>query len=211
MPGNSVSGRRPVHEYVAEWARQTPEATAVECAGDSLTYRDLNSLANQLAHKLISMGVGVEARVGLYMERSLEMVVAMLGILRAGAAYVPLEASDPPDRLRFVAEDARLSVVLVDTGLSHRPWNREIPYVPFGSDARSILAGYANSAPQVEVNPSSLAYVIYTSGSTGRPKGVGVPPPRFRELRHIGYRELRARRGCAFAGPWLRGGGYERD
>ncbi|MFL6289704.1 MAG: amino acid adenylation domain-containing protein, partial [Thermoanaerobaculia bacterium] len=141
-----------VHEWIAAQAARTPEAVAVTFGAESLTYGELDRRANGLAWRLRDQGVGPEVRVGIALERSLEMVVAVLGVLKAGGAYVPLDPSYPAERLAFMKADAGLAVVLESLDFEEAP-----------------------EAPPVDLGPDNAAYVIYTSGSTGRPKGVQVP------------------------------------
>jgi amino acid adenylation domain-containing protein/non-ribosomal peptide synthase protein (TIGR01720 family) len=151
---------------------QAPDAPAVVFEGAQLTYSELNSRANQLARHLRALGVGPEALVGLCADRSLEMVVGVLAILKAGAAYVPLDPSYPRDRLALMLEDARVSVLV-----GQEPLLASLPHdsaliVPL-DDPKALLA-YPPQNPAPMAGPENLAYVIFTSGSTGRPKGVGV-------------------------------------
>ncbi|HET6230939.1 MAG TPA: non-ribosomal peptide synthase/polyketide synthase, partial [Longimicrobiaceae bacterium] len=162
-------GVETLHGWVERWAEATPHATAVEHDGASLTYAELNAAANRIAHRLIDLGAEPEARIGLCIDRSPEMVAALLGILKSGAAYVPLDPAWPADRMAYVADDAGLRVAVTAAALA----DRLPPHV------RRVLVDARSSAdaenPGVEVAPDGLAYVIYTSGSTGRPKGVLVP------------------------------------
>ncbi len=144
-----------VHEWIAAQAVRTPEAVAVVFGNESLTYRQLDRRANGLALRLLEMGIEPEVRVGIALERSLDMVVALLGVLKAGGAYVPLDPSYPAERLAFMQEDAGLAAVLTEESLL------DVPEV-----ARTPRSG---------VGEDNAAYVIYTSGSTGRPKGVQIP------------------------------------
>ena len=168
-------GEKCLHTLFAEQAERTPEAVALADKEQKLTYSDLNRRANQLASCLVELGVGVEARVGVCMRHSAEMVVAVLGILKAGAAYVPLDPVHPVERLAFMLEDARVEVLLTQADVQ--------VLVPRKGSHRTVLidqdwariAGYPGEAPQVSVSPRNLAYVIYTSGSTGKPKGVECP------------------------------------
>ncbi|MFD9739332.1 amino acid adenylation domain-containing protein [Umezawaea sp. NPDC059074] len=138
----------------AEQAARTPDAVAVTCQGDSLTYAQLDARANQVAHALLEHGAGPERYVGLVLPRSLDLVVAVLGVLKSGAAYLPIDPSYPAERIAAMVEDTEPVVVLTELpDLSHRP----------------------DTAPQVRAHPDNPAYVIYTSGSTGKPKGVVVP------------------------------------
>jgi amino acid adenylation domain-containing protein len=162
-----------LHHLFEETAQHSATRIAVECAGRSLTYGDLHAKANQLAHHLIRSGVGPESFVGVYLERSLDMVVALLGILKAGAAYVPMDPSFPPARLAYMMADAELSALVTQSDLL-----KALPQPP----ARAIcldadwntIQQEPDVNPPVAVNASNLAYTIYTSGSTGEPKGVMI-------------------------------------
>ena len=162
------------HHLFEAQAALTPEAVAVVFQDQRFTYAQLNERANQLAHYLRARGVGPEARVGILVERSLEMVVGVLGILKAGGSYVPLDPAYPAERLAFMLADAAASVLLTQHHL--------VPVLP-PSDATVVCldADWAAIAEQrtenlaSAVEPDNLAYVIYTSGSTGRPKGVAMP------------------------------------
>ncbi|MFL5538127.1 MAG: condensation domain-containing protein, partial [Longimicrobiaceae bacterium] len=158
---------RCIHQLFEAQAARTPDGVAATCEGDSLTYRELNEAANRLAHHLIRRGVGPEVRVGLCLERSLEMVVAILAVLKAGGAYVPLDPAYPAERLAFTLSDAGVPVVLAQEKV------RAALAVPDGVELISLDAARAESAvnPASGATPESLAYVIYTSGSTGTPKG----------------------------------------
>jgi amino acid adenylation domain-containing protein/thioester reductase-like protein len=160
-----------IHQLVELQVEKTPDAVAIVFQNQQLTYQELNQKANQLAHYLQTLGVKPEVLVGVCMERSLEMVIALLGILKAGGAYVPLDPTYPSDRLTFIAEETQLSVLLT---LDHLQ-----PSLPLSS-VQSIcldtnwekIAQYPTSNPAYEISRHNLAYVIYTSGSTGKPKGV---------------------------------------
>ncbi|HEV2846615.1 MAG TPA: amino acid adenylation domain-containing protein, partial [Thermoanaerobaculia bacterium] len=143
-----------VHEGIAAQAARTPDAVAVTFGAMALTYRELDRRANALAHRLRELGVRPETRVGIALERSLEMVVGLLAVLKAGGAYVPLDPSYPAERLDFMREDAGISLLLT------RDFFAE--------------AGEIEQPPVGGAGPWNLAYVIYTSGSTGRPKGVQI-------------------------------------
>ncbi|MGW1198620.1 amino acid adenylation domain-containing protein, partial [Streptomyces sp. NPDC002536] len=162
-----------IHERVADRAALTPDAVAV-CYGDeSLTYRELDERANQLAHRLIAGGAGPDALVGLSVERSTEMVVGLLGIMKAGAAYVPLDPAYPADRLAYMLEDSGARLLVTHRGLQDGLPAEGVTVVDLDRE-RSAIAELPVYAPQVTVSGDNLAYVIYTSGSTGRPKGVAV-------------------------------------
>ncbi len=164
-----------VHELFEAQVERTPEAVAVAYEGGALRYAELNARANRLARHLAERGVGPEARVALCLERSPEMVVAVLGVLKAGAAYVPLDPDYPEDRLRYMLADSAPAVLLTRGALAARFGGSGVPVVALDADA-SAWAGLPGANPgRGGLGPDHLAYVIYTSGSTGRPKGVMVP------------------------------------
>ncbi|MGH7826173.1 MAG: amino acid adenylation domain-containing protein, partial [Candidatus Binatia bacterium] len=166
-----------IHELFEAQVEKTPDEIAVTFDGRQLTYRELNLRANQLGRYLRALGVGPEGLVGICVDRSLEMVVGLLGILKTGGAYVPLDPSYPQERLAFMLEDAALSVVVTQERClesGQRPAvSRRITYVCVDRDWPVIQRESADN-PQGETNSDNLAYVIYTSGSRGQPKGVQV-------------------------------------
>jgi amino acid adenylation domain-containing protein len=163
-----------IHRLFEEQAARAPEAVAIVCRDEQLTYAELNERANQLAHHLRMLGVGPEVPVGILMERSVEMVVAMLGTLKAGGAYVPLDPQYPVDRLSFMMEDTGLAVLLTEERSAERaPAHRG--HTIYTDTERESWSGQEKTNPAVEIEAGNLAYIIYTSGSTGRPKGVEVP------------------------------------
>ncbi|HYO73598.1 MAG TPA: amino acid adenylation domain-containing protein, partial [Archangium sp.] len=160
-----------LHGQFEAQARLTPDAIAVQEGEQTLTYRELDERANQLAWHLHSLGVGPEVRVGLCAERSLELVVGLYAILKAGGAYVPLDPSYPRQRLEWMLEDARPAVLLAQPALLSRiPEQHGASVVPLSLNDES-LRGQPPHAPPSRTTPDNLAYVIFTSGSTGRPKG----------------------------------------
>ncbi|MEH2172557.1 amino acid adenylation domain-containing protein [Nostoc sp.] len=162
-----------IHQLFEEQVKRTPNAVAVVFEDQQLTYQQLNSRANQLAHYLKSLGVAADVLVGLCVERSLEMVVGLLGILKAGGAYVPLDPEYPQDRLSFMLEDTQLSVLLTQQHLIERLPKHQAQLVCLDTEWESIsqLSDFdlVNST-----SSENLVYVIYTSGSTGKPKGVMI-------------------------------------
>jgi amino acid adenylation domain-containing protein len=173
-----------LHELFEAQAERAPDAVALTFGESALTYRQLNGRANRLAHYLREQGVGPDTLVGLYVERSLEMVVAILGILKAGGAYVPFEPSQPQERLDYMLEDCSPALVLTQTSLRERVAGAGAPLLLLDEETEA-LANYPASNPSVTeagLTDSNLAYVIYTSGSTGRPKGVMVEHRQVRRL-----------------------------
>jgi amino acid adenylation domain-containing protein len=158
-----------LHQIFEHQVEQTPQATAVTFEGQSLSYTDLNRRANQLAHRLIKLGVGPEVPVAICMERSLELPVALLAVLKAGGAYVPLEPSYPHERLKFIIEEARAPVVLTQQAIAENH-SFGVPTLRLDSDVDE-LASESTENPHIAVTDENLCYVIYTSGSTGQPKG----------------------------------------
>jgi surfactin family lipopeptide synthetase A len=162
------------HQRFELQAEKNPNTIAVKCGDASLTYRELDRCANKLAHYLRSAGVGPEVPVALCLERSVEMMVGILGSLKAGGAYIPLDPSYPRERLEFMLSDCGASVLLTQ---SHLPpiasALRHIRVIRLDADWPTIDLESAHS-PNVEIDPENFAYVIYTSGSTGGPKGVQV-------------------------------------
>ncbi|HZG43251.1 MAG TPA: amino acid adenylation domain-containing protein, partial [Longimicrobium sp.] len=160
-----------IHELFQAQAARTPGAVAVVYEGEALSYAELNARANQLAHALQRRGVGPEVRVGICLERSLEMVVGILAVLKAGGAYVPLDPGYPAERLAFIMADSATPVLLTrETLRGALPAREGVEVVSLDGAAEEIAAESAENA-QGGVGPDSLAYVIYTSGSTGAPKG----------------------------------------
>ena len=162
-----------IHELFEAQVERTPDAPAVVFKNQQLTYRELNALANQVAHHLVSLGVVVDSLVGLCLERSPLMVVGLLGILKAGGAYVPLDLAYPQERLAFMLEDAQVSVLLTQQQIIEKLPEHQARLVCLDTDWEAITKqSQANSLNGV--TPNNLAYVIYTSGSTGKPKGVAI-------------------------------------
>ena len=187
---------RCVHELFEDQVARTPRALAV-CYGDqSLTYADLNGRANRLAHYLQKLGVGPETPVGLCMERSLEMVIGLLGILKAGGTYVPLDPASPEERLVFMAGDAQLQLLLTQKPLRNYWSECDIEIVALDRTL-PVIAGESAENPRGETAVENLAYVLYTSGSTGRPKGVAMPHRALANL--IAWQSDRS--GVALGGP----------
>lgn len=167
-----------IHQIIESQVQQTPEAVAVVFEDQQLTYNELNRQANQLAHALQASGVGPDVLVGICMERSLEMVVALLAVLKAGGAYVPLDPAYPRQRLNYMIQDARMPVLLSQQRLLERlPSHEGLEIIFLDADWQTNSAvgkfrAFAHENPVSNVEPDNLVYMIYTSGSTGKPKGV---------------------------------------
>lgn len=160
-----------IHELVEAQVLRTPNSSAVEYGGSRLTYRELNQRANQLAHFLQKRGIGPEAKVGVCLRRSLELPVALLAVLKAGAACVPLDPAYPKERLTYMLEDSQISLVLTQPGLFAKVADFNAEVINLETDSKLFSEESCENVCS-GVNPSNLAYVIYTSGTTGKPRGV---------------------------------------
>ncbi|MEP0746908.1 non-ribosomal peptide synthetase [Coleofasciculus sp. FACHB-501] len=163
-----------IHQLFEKQVEQTPDAIAVIFDNQQLTYTELNSRANQLAHHLQKLGVKPEVLVGICMERSLEMVIGLLGILKAGGAYVPLDPKYPQERLAFMLEDTQASVLLTQQQLIESLPNHNAKVVCLDTDWQLVAQQNSENQAQETTTADNLAYIIYTSGSTGKPKGVAI-------------------------------------
>jgi amino acid adenylation domain-containing protein len=163
-----------LHVLFEEQARRTPDSIAIVFDDSHLTYQELNTRANQLAHHLLDLGVNPGTLVGVYIERSLEMIIALLGILKAGGSYVPLDPNFPQDRLDYMLDDTGLNILLTQENLSSLVAVPDINKIHLDTHWTEIENQPASN-PSASLSPDDLAYVIYTSGSTGRPKGVQIP------------------------------------
>ncbi len=162
------SSQHTIHRLFEEQAERTPSAIAVVDGDNRLSYRELNERANQVAHFLLGHGATLETVVGVRLERSAEMIAGLLGILKAGAAYLPLDPAYPEARLRVMLEDSGCRIVLSEAGAGAWPFSARPLDMALSRDEQRI------GNPVTPVSASNLAYVIYTSGSTGRPKGVAI-------------------------------------
>ncbi|MBD2016421.1 amino acid adenylation domain-containing protein [Microcoleus sp. FACHB-53] len=165
---------RCIHQLFEEQVEHNPNAIAVIFDDKSLTYQELNSRSNQLAHYLQKQGVSSDVLVGLCVERSVEMIVGMLAILKAGGAYLPLDPNYPQERLNFMLEDAQASVLLTQQHLVERLGTQKLQVIGIDTDWNRVIQESSEN-PSSGVTSDNLAYVIYTSGSTGKPKGVAIP------------------------------------
>jgi amino acid adenylation domain-containing protein len=162
-----------IHRMFELQVENSPEATALIFEGQQLTYRELNARANQLAHYLRKIGVSREVLVAISMERSIDMVIAVLGVLKAGGAYVPLDPNYPADRLLYMIQDAGVAVLLTQQKLLETLPRHDAKLVCLDTELNRI-SKESRANPGDLTEPENLAYVIYTSGSTGRPKGVQI-------------------------------------
>jgi amino acid adenylation domain-containing protein len=162
-----------IHELFAAQVEKTPDNIAVVFDGQKLTYQELNHQANKVAHYLQSLGVGTEVLVGISVERSLEMIVGLLGILKAGAAYLPLDPTYPKERLSFMLSDSQVQVLLTQQKFVESFADSGAKTVCLDQDWE-LITRQNQENPTSDVTAENLAYVIYTSGSTGTPKGVMI-------------------------------------
>jgi amino acid adenylation domain-containing protein len=198
---------------------RTPDRTAVRYGDQALTYRELNQRANQLANHLRELGVQPDELVAVFMERSLDMMVGFLGIIKAGGAYLPLDSDYPPERLAFMLQDGQVRVLLSQSSMVDALPSHQAQVICLDEDWPQI-APQSPHNPPVATSADHLAYVIYTSGSTGRPKGVSIPQRAISRLvLNTNYVQLSAADRIAQAssasfdaatfeiwGAWLHGG-----
>jgi amino acid adenylation domain-containing protein len=162
-----------IHELFEARARERPEAMALVWGEAELTYQELEARANRLAHHLMRLGVGPEARVGVLLERGVELIVSLLAVLKAGGCYVPLDPGYPAERLRLMLDDSSVRVLLSRSGLAGAVEAGDLAVVLL-DHAAGALASESIETPRGGATAENLAYIVYTSGSTGKPKGVMV-------------------------------------
>ena len=160
-----------LHQLFEDQVARTPAAVALQFKDGELSYREFNERANQLAHHLIGLGVKPDSRVGVYVNRSPEMLIALMGIMKADGAYVPIDPAYPRDRVEFMLQDCGAEVLVTDSTLVDTISTHGAKAVCLDRDALE-LAKQSRANPKTSVTRANLSYVIYTSGSTGRPKGV---------------------------------------
>ncbi|MCB9079503.1 MAG: amino acid adenylation domain-containing protein [Anaerolineaceae bacterium] len=171
-----------IHHLFETQAAQTPQAVAVISGNAQLTYQELNERANQLAHYLKKQGVGPDTLVALYVERSIEAVIGLLGVLKAGGAYVPLDPAYPLARLAFMLDDTQAAILLTQAHLAGKLPEYQAHVLYLDTEWAQQVAHYPNVNPEPATAPEHLTYVLYTSGSTGKPKGVAMPHRSLRNL-----------------------------
>lgn len=164
-----------IHRLFEKQVEKTPNAIAIVYKDEQLTYQELNQRANQLAHYLQFLGIKLEDKIGVCIERSPLMTIAILGILKAGGAYVPLDAAYPVERLTFMLEDVKCPILLTQTHLSNQLPVDDIKQVINIESEWENISQYSSDNLLTQVTPDNLAYIIYTSGSTGTPKGTEIP------------------------------------
>jgi syringomycin synthetase protein SyrE len=181
-----------VHELFEEQAERTPEAVALEYEGQEISYGELNRRANQLGQYLKRLGVGPEVLVGVYLERSVEMIIALIGVLKAGGVYVPIDPANPKNRVGLIVEDAELEIIVTKEQLREALSAQSARLIGIDRDWREIERA-SERAPQVKLDRENLVCVLYTSGSTGKPKGVEIKHGGL--INYISYRvqELKMR------------------
>ncbi|HLP89583.1 MAG TPA: amino acid adenylation domain-containing protein [Nostocaceae cyanobacterium] len=162
-----------LHEVFSQQAKLRPHRTALVFEQERLTYQELDTKANQLAHYLIELGIKPESRVGLWVSRSVDLIVAILGILKAGGVYVPFDPDYPSDRVAYMMEDSQVAVLVTQSQFTNQIPPHQASTV-FIDQLTSELAALPTTNPEIKVQPDNAAYIIYTSGSTGKPKGVVV-------------------------------------
>lgn len=166
---------RCIHHFFEQQVQRTPESTAIVYEDRELTYEEVNRRANQLAHHLRKLGARPDVRISICLERTPEMIVAILAVLKAGAAYVPIDPAYPPERILYILEDARPKIMLTES----RSWER-LPQGPRHCSAVSLdsewerIVRESQENPAISIDERNLVYVLYTSGSTGKPKGVAI-------------------------------------
>ncbi|WP_192874348.1 non-ribosomal peptide synthetase, partial [Pseudomonas syringae] len=176
-----------LHQLFEAQAAAQPDSVAVTYEDQQLSYAELNQWANQIAHRLIAAGVGADDRVAICVERSLEMIAGLVGTLKAGAGYVPLDPSYPEERLAYMLEDSAPKILLTQRGLRERFAQAAMPVLLLEADARAesgIDRAPATNPQLAGLGAQHLAYLIYTSGSTGQPKGVAMPHAPLVNLMH---------------------------
>jgi len=162
-----------IHNLLERSAERVPDAAALICGNERTSYRELNERANRIAHYLIKLGAGPDVLVGVFMERTPELVPAIFGALKSGAAYVPLDPGYPRERLAAILEDSGAQIVLTQQSLTGQLEGKNARFVCVDSEWPTI-AQEPRENPATQVSPENLAYVLFTSGSTGRPKGVAL-------------------------------------
>jgi len=164
----------PVHEVVRQQALKNPSNPAIHFKNTCLSYDDLEKRANQLAHYLRRYGAGPDVPVGLCMDRCMDLVVALTGILKSGSAYVPIDPDYPPDRITYMMADSGMKLLVTEKGLVPQRMAGGARFIHMASEAE-LIQKESDTPPEFSLLPENLAYLLYTSGSTGLPKGIAIP------------------------------------
>ncbi|NOQ26722.1 MAG: amino acid adenylation domain-containing protein, partial [Bacteroidales bacterium] len=183
-----------IHQLFEDQVEKTPENIALSLDGETIKYSELNARVNQLAWTLREQGVKNDSVVGLFVERSIEMVVGTLGILKSGGAYLPIDTEYPKDRISYMFEDSKLQILLVNTDISNLNLETEQYLIYDLRDESSYTSNTSN--PEVISLPENLIYLIYTSGSTGKPKGVMLEDRNMVNLIHFNYEKTNIDFSC---------------
>ena len=170
---SGIERQTTLQELFEEQVAQQPDSVAIVCEGIQITYRELNQRANQLAYYLQKEGIYPEKFVGICLERSSNVIVGILGILKAGGVYVPIDPAYPKERINYILEDAQASILLTQKDMDNEPELSKVHPIYLDGDWNEI-SKESNENPKVNVLSGNAAYVIYTSGSTGKPKGVVI-------------------------------------
>lgn len=160
-----------LHHMFTEQVNKTPNNIAVVYEDKKLTYMELDNYANQVANYIIKMGAGPEKPIGIFLKRSLEMIVGIIGILKSGSAYLPIDPELPEERIKFIIEDSQVGIILTETDLLYKIPDEKVKKIDFSNDYNKIKKE-STEEPKTDVKTENMAYIIYTSGSTGKPKGV---------------------------------------
>jgi len=163
-----------VHQIIENQVKQSPKSIAVRFKDDSLSYQALNNRANQLANYLIQSGLKANSRVCIYLHRSIDMLISLLAVLKAGGTYIPLDPNFPEDRLQYMLEDSEASIILTQESLYYKLHSQHLTVISVDEETESISQCSSNNISP-DTDSESIAYIIYTSGSTGHPKGVQIP------------------------------------
>jgi amino acid adenylation domain-containing protein len=169
----AYSDAKCIHTFLEEQSIKNPDDMAVIFEGTSLSFRELNSHANRLAHHLISAGIKTGSMIGMCMDRSLEMIIAIYAILKSGGVYVPIDSSYPEDRLSFIIDDAKISRIITHKQIAPKIEKLKCGLIIIDSELTGF-EGLSENNPDVNLTQKDIAYIIYTSGSTGKPKGVMI-------------------------------------
>ena len=188
-----------IHQLFEKQAEQVPDSIAASFEGRDYTYKELNEKANQLANYINTLGVHIGGKVAIYMERSLEIITALLGVLKSGAAYVPIDPAYPKDRIESILIESDVSVIITTSALAEEIENIErIDRLCIDSEW-NLIEGYSKENLNIDILPSSPAYIIFTSGSTGKPKGVVIKHKNIINYTQGILKELKVERGLSFA------------